>query len=1091
MEILVLFGVLFLLLAIGVPVAFALLAASIACFAAVGIPPLVAVQRMASGISVFALMAIPFFIFAGDLMYRSGIAERLVRAADAAFGRVRGGLGIVDVGASMGFGAVSGSAIASASAIGSTMVPLMKEKGYPADYAVNVTSTAAIVGLLIPPSHNMIIYSAASGIGVSVGDLFLAGVGRDEELRLLKDQLHAADRERKLRVVAITAQAGMGKSRLAWELEKYLDGLAGPLYYWHQGRSPAYGEGVTYWALGEMVRRRARIVEGEAENATREKLRAALAEFVSNDDERRLLEPALGGLLGIDEADWEAREQLFTAWRTFFERIAEKGTTILVFEDLQWADSALLDFIEHLLEWTRDKPIFIVTLARPEFLERRPNFGVGHRAFAAQRLEPMSDEAMAELLRGVVPELADADLARIVSHAEGVPLFAVETVRSLVDSGHLERRGDTYVATGDLPTLDIPPSLRALIASRLDALPPDDRNLIQKASVLGLVFSVAALAALSDTPREQIDERLRDLARKELLALETDPRSPERGQYRFRQGLIREVAYGTLGKRERRGLHLAAARYFETLGDEELAGVLANHYLEAYQSAPEGEEAAAVAAQARVALRAAAERASRLHAQEQAVAYYEKAIAVTFDEDDQTELMRLAAASADAAGQLEKSEALLREAIRRYLQRGEMVRAAQTTEALASRLLESSRIDEAMELLVHGLANLTADEVHTTISLKGQLARGHMFRDEPERALVLVSEALEAGETLDAGGLTLQLIVTKSWALTSLGRHREATALLMGAYWLADDEGELWARVRTRYNAPGYMMLRDPHRSLQFALEGVAIAQQNGLSTIATMQAGNAADAALAIGDLERVFELESSVAVIKTPMAALIQGAAAGAAALRGDLEGAHRRLGLLQEQYADSDSAQDRMAVRAAEAMVALGAGELREARRLALESRDAYRGGQGVRSGLLAGSVAALVGDIDALRSDLAWLADLPRAGAWQERSIRTLTAACQALEGRAGDALRAYAQLIEAWRTAELPLDLAMTLLERSRLLGHVDPDAAAGRDEAGEIFAAMGAAGFMERIEAAAGPAVPPKPAPAASRPPADVAAAQH
>ncbi|MGQ7830812.1 TRAP transporter large permease [Altererythrobacter sp. Z27] len=176
MEVLVLFGGLFLLLIIGVPVAYALLGAALACFAVMGIPPIVAVQRVAAGISVFTLMAIPFFIFAGDLMYRAGIADRLVRVADAAMGRVRGGLGLVDVGASMMFGAVSGSAIASASAIGSTMVPLMKEKGYPGDFAVNVTVTAAIVGLLIPPSHNMIIYSAASGLGVSIGDLFLAGV---------------------------------------------------------------------------------------------------------------------------------------------------------------------------------------------------------------------------------------------------------------------------------------------------------------------------------------------------------------------------------------------------------------------------------------------------------------------------------------------------------------------------------------------------------------------------------------------------------------------------------------------------------------------------------------------------------------------------------------------------------------------------------------------------------------------------------------------------------------------------------------------------------------------------------------------------
>ncbi len=176
MELAVLGLVLVFLLMIGVPVAFALLGASIACFIALDIPLVVAFQRMASGMSVFSLMAIPFFIFAGDLMYRSGIAERLVKVADAIFSPARGGLGLVNVGASTLFGAVSGSAIASASAMGSTLIPLMREKKYDSDYAVNVTVTAAIVGLLIPPSHNMIIYSAASGIGVSISDLFLAGV---------------------------------------------------------------------------------------------------------------------------------------------------------------------------------------------------------------------------------------------------------------------------------------------------------------------------------------------------------------------------------------------------------------------------------------------------------------------------------------------------------------------------------------------------------------------------------------------------------------------------------------------------------------------------------------------------------------------------------------------------------------------------------------------------------------------------------------------------------------------------------------------------------------------------------------------------
>ncbi len=176
MELIILVVSLLGLLILGVPVAFALLAASLFLFFILDIPMLVAFQRMAAGVSVFSLMAIPFFIFSGDLMYRSGIAQRLVELAEAAFGRMRGGLGLVNVGASTLFGAVSGSAIASASAMGSALMPIMKQRGYDEDYNVNVTVSGAIIGLLIPPSHNMIIYSAATGIGVSIGDLFLAGI---------------------------------------------------------------------------------------------------------------------------------------------------------------------------------------------------------------------------------------------------------------------------------------------------------------------------------------------------------------------------------------------------------------------------------------------------------------------------------------------------------------------------------------------------------------------------------------------------------------------------------------------------------------------------------------------------------------------------------------------------------------------------------------------------------------------------------------------------------------------------------------------------------------------------------------------------
>lgn len=176
MELIFLLLLLAALLMIGVPIAFALGAASLATFLLLDIPIVVAFQRMTAGMNVFTLMAIPFFVFAGDLMARTGIAERLIKVAEAAFGRSRGGLGQVDVGASMMFGAVSGSAVASVSAMGATLMPMMEEKGYDSDYAVNVTITAAILGILIPPSHNMIIYAAASPVSVSVGDLFLAGI---------------------------------------------------------------------------------------------------------------------------------------------------------------------------------------------------------------------------------------------------------------------------------------------------------------------------------------------------------------------------------------------------------------------------------------------------------------------------------------------------------------------------------------------------------------------------------------------------------------------------------------------------------------------------------------------------------------------------------------------------------------------------------------------------------------------------------------------------------------------------------------------------------------------------------------------------
>ena len=448
-------------------------------------------------------------------------------------------------------------------------------------------------------------------------------VGRNEEMRLLKDLFQLTGREKRLRVVSVIGPAGIGKTRLAREFLQYIDGLVETIY-WHSGRSPAYGEGITFWALGEMVRERAGLAELDDEQTTRTKIKETVAQWVSDEAEREWIERALLTLLGVEGG--MASDQLFGAWRTFFERIAANGPVALVFEDMHFADPGLLDFIDHLLEWSRGVPIYVVTLARPDLLERRPSWGAGKRNFFSMSLEPLPASEMRQLLAGLAPGLPESAVSTIVARADGIPLYAVETVRTLVADGRLVEKDGVYVPKGDLTDLGVPETLTALIAARLDRLDEIDRRIVHDAAVLGQSFTVAALAALAAVPETSSSPRLAGLVRRELLRREMDdPRSPERGQYAFVQALIREVAYNTLSKRDRKKLHLAAARYFESLGNDEIAGALASHYLAAHANAAEGPEADALAGQARIALKAAASRAKALGSFDQAVSFLEQA----------------------------------------------------------------------------------------------------------------------------------------------------------------------------------------------------------------------------------------------------------------------------------------------------------------------------------------------------------------------------------------------------------------------------------------------------------------------------------
>ena len=878
---------------------------------------------------------------------------------------------------------------------------------------------------------------------------------------MLKDFHAATGAERRPRLVSIIGQGGIGKSRLVWEFQKYIDGVT-EVVYWHQGRSPAYGEGISFWALAEMVRSRSDITDGDEPTAARAKLTAALDEWVTDEAERRWIEPPLLQLLGLeagDGAERTERESLFAAWRVLFERIAERGVVVLVFEDLQWADDGLLDFIEHILEWSRDRPIYLISLARPELLDRRRDWGAGRRSFTSLALEPLDAASMRDLLAGLVPGLPDAVVNRVLERADGVPLYAVETVRMLLSEGLLTAEGGAaYTPVGDLSELSVPPSLHALIASRLDALEAPDRALLQSGSVIGKSFSVSSIAAVAGQTAEEVTPRLRDLVRRDMLTLEVDPRSPERGQYGFVQGLIREVAYGTLARRDRRRLHLAAARYFETLDDEAIAGALAEHYVAAYKAQPEGPEADAVAAQARVALRGAAERARSLGSFTQAVRFLEQALEVTTDPDEQRQLHASAVDAAEKAGRPED--------LRRHSARAlELARAGGDRTTIMAAIADAARAHAFEGTLVEGQAMLTAareeyadlSDTAEYVHLTGQLARAKLLLGEPEEAIRLVDQALPTAERLELTRETLMMVITRGPALASIGRLREGIVVLLGAVTASSSYGmpdvEMRARVNLSFAAAG----EDPLLAYKVARDGVDLARRLGMRGYGYYLLGNAADMALRLGEWDWARpELDEAVAASEDDMVAKIR--LAELRAFRG--EDVEDQLEALAAAVAELTEIQARAGVAEVRAEIALAWGEFPKALELAQTS---FRLGIGPDGDALqtAGRVAAWTGDADALRE----VSDLleQQKGRIAAAAIRESRAARAAMEGRRGEAVSGFLDAHRRYRELGVEVDAGLCALNMVTMVGASEPEVRAIADETAAFFERLGATPFQERL----------------------------
>ena len=900
--------------------------------------------------------------------------------------------------------------------------------------------------------------------------------GRDREFRMIKDLFHDSADHEKVHLVSVQGVAGIGKSRLLWEFNKYIDGLIDDVW-WHQGRCLAYGEGVAFWALAEMVRGRAGILEDEDSSTAARQLTASIEEHIPDEAERRFVAPRLGHLLGLEEGGTGDQENLFAACRIFFERIADKGPSVMVFEDIHWADSALLDFIEYLVEWSRERPIFVVTLARPELAERQPNWGAGTRNFTSIFLEPLPAEQMGSLLSDPIPGLPEEVRARILERAEGIPFYAVETVRMLIDRGILVRENGAFRLEGSLDTLEVPESLQALIAARLDGLDPQERRLLQDAAVLGRTFTLQGLVAITGLAVDEVTTLLGSLVRKEVLSISIDPLMSDRGQYGFLQDLVKKVAYDTMSKRERKARHLAAAAYLRSAVDEdEIVEVVASHLLDAYLAAPDDDDAARIRVDALETLRKASERAASLGANEEAQRYAERAIELAEDPSAAAALHERAGMMAVAHLDVDPGIAHFRTAISLFESEGALHPAARVSARLGEAVWTQGKGADAIEMMEASYRVLADEEPDADLAqLAAQLGRFSFFAGDTERAMERIERALEIAEALDIPEVLSEALNTKSLILNTFGRANEAAGILRHALELALEHDKPSAALRAFNNLVDLSDYMDRYAEAdRFVGEGLSLARRIGNRYWESSFLGHCYPK-FALGQWDELVDALAEIPNEEFGRARIgfTQGYVAFGAAVevhRGDLEGAAGRLERFTELQTSAD-VQEVSEYGCGAATLHLAAGDPKEALRfaeIAIEGRIALSFAHScVKEAVVTGLDAALALDE---QEKVGEILEMVRSDPLGRRSLY-LQAQASRIEARSADDTEQDAEQllkssIGAFREIGFPFWMGVALLEYGEWLDRkgLRPDAAPIVAEARSIFEGLGARPWIDRAD---------------------------
>jgi class 3 adenylate cyclase/tetratricopeptide (TPR) repeat protein len=572
-------------------------------------------------------------------------------------------------------------------------------------------------------------------------------VGRTRELDLLVSALARVREERSAQLVTLVGVPGIGKSRLVFELFRAVD-EGTDLVTWRQGRSLPYGEGVTFWALGEIVKAQAGILESDRPGQAEEKLRRAAAAVAGDEAEAAWLERHLRPLAGVGEQGTSSPNEAAAAWRRYLEALADERPLVLVLEDLHWADDALLDFVDALVDRVAHVPLLVVATARPELLQRRPAWGGGKPNAFTVSLSPLAEEEAALLVADVLgsPVLDAGVQQALLARAGGNPLYAEQYARALAEGG-------------DLDTL--PETVQGIIAARLDALPEDEKRLLQNAAVVGKVFWLGTVETAGNTSRWQAEELLHRLERKEFVQRSRTSSVASEAEYAFRHVLIRDVAYAQIPRAARVERHRQTAAWIESLGrQDDQAELLAHHYLQAFELAEAaGLDSSGLAEPTRLALRNAGDRAASLYAVAAAERLYDAALRLWPEDDpDRAELLfRRAAPVFTSAGG------------------GDPDRLAEASLALEA-AGDSRRAAEAEILLIRSVwtqGRLELREVHQ------ERAERLLAGEPPSRVHALALTMRASTTSLDGNGAAALELATQAYELAERFGWREERILAL------------------------------------------------------------------------------------------------------------------------------------------------------------------------------------------------------------------------------------------------------------------------------------------------------------------------